>query len=85
MPDEHIDELGERVGRLDFVSHCYRRPRKLPQWRYNMFAMVHGKTRDEVEAKVAAIAELLAEHARAHEILYSTRILKKTGLRLAAG
>ncbi|HEX7648238.1 MAG TPA: Lrp/AsnC family transcriptional regulator [Noviherbaspirillum sp.] len=85
LPDEHIDELGERVGRLEFVSHCYRRPRKLPQWPYNMFAMVHGKTREEVEAKVAVIAELLGEHARAHDVLYSTRILKKTGLRLAAG
>lgn len=84
VPDECIDELGERVGNLEFVSHCYRRPRKLPQWPYNMFAMVHGKTRDEVEAKVAAIAALLGEHARAHEILYSTRILKKTGLRIAA-
>ena len=85
LPDEHIDELGERVGRLEFVSHCYRRPRKLPQWPYNMFAMVHGKTREVVEAKVAVIAELLGEHARAHDVLYSTRILKKTGLRLAAG
>ena len=84
VPDECIDELGERVGNLEFVSHCYRRPRKLPQWPYNMFAMVHGKTRDEVEAKVAIIAELLGEHVRAHEILYSTRILKKTGLRIAA-
>jgi DNA-binding Lrp family transcriptional regulator len=85
VPDEHIDELGERVGRLEFVSHCYRRPRRLPQWPYNMFAMVHGKTREEVEAKVAVIAELLGEHVRAHEVLYSTRILKKTGLRLVAG
>ena len=85
LPDEHIDELGERVGRLEFVSHCYRRPRRLPQWPYNMFAMVYGKTREEVEAKVAVIAELLGEHARAHDVLYSTRILKKTGLRLAAG
>ena len=85
VPDERIDELGERVGRLEFVSHCYRRPRRLPHWPYNMFAMVHGKTRDEVEEKVAKIAELLGKHVRSHQILYSTRILKKTGLRIAAG
>lgn len=85
VSDEDIDALGERVGKLEFVSHCYRRPRRLPQWPYNMFAMVHGKTREEVEAKVAVIAELLGEHVRAHEVLYSTRILKKTGLRLVAG
>lgn len=82
VPEEHIDELGERVGQLEFVSHCYRRPRHPPLWNYNMFAMVHGKTRAEVEEKVAKIAELLGAHVRAHDILYSTRILKKTGLRL---
>jgi DNA-binding Lrp family transcriptional regulator len=86
VPDEMIDQLGERVGNLPFVSHCYRRPRHLPQWPYNLFAMVHGKTRDEVETQVAQIAALLEElqgaQVRAHEVLYSTRILKKTGLRL---
>jgi DNA-binding Lrp family transcriptional regulator len=83
VPDELVDRLGEQIGARDFVSHCYRRPRRLPLWRYNLFAMVHGKTRAEVEAKVADIAALLGEHARAHQILYSTRILKKTGMRLA--
>jgi DNA-binding Lrp family transcriptional regulator len=85
VPDEHIDELGERIGQLEFVSHCYRRPRHPPLWNYNMFAMVHGKTREEVADKVAKIKELLGEHVRAHDILYSTKILKKTGLRLATG
>jgi hypothetical protein len=47
--------------------------------------MVHGRTRDEVGAQVAAIAALLGEAARAHDVLYSTRILKKTGLRLSEG
>ena len=88
VPDEMIDQLGERVGNLPFVSHCYRRPRHLPQWPYNLFAMVHGKTRDEVETQVASIAalmeELQGEPVRAHQVLYSTRILKKTGLRLSA-
>lgn len=82
VPDEKVDELGERVGALDFVSHCYHRPRHLPDWRYNFFAMVHGHDRGEVEAQVRQIAELLGEADRGHEILYSTRILKKTGLRI---
>ena len=64
------------------VSHCYLRPRHLPLWPYNLFAMVHGKTREEVAVRVAAIAALLGEHCRGHEVLYSTRILKKTGLRI---
>lgn len=85
VPDELIDALGERVGQLAFVSHCYRRPRHPPMWNYNLFAMVHGKSREEVEAQVRQIAELLGEHVRAHDVLYSTRILKKTGLRLTPG
>lgn len=84
VPDDAVDQLGAAVGQLDFVSHCYCRPRHLPLWRYNLFAMVHGRTRDEVQQKVAQIAQLLGPQARAHEVLYSTRILKKTGLRLAA-
>ena len=83
VPDALVDQLGESVGSFEFVSHCYRRPRRLPQWPYNLFAMVHGKSREEVEGKVAQIAALLGEHVRSHTILYSTRILKKTGLRLA--
>lgn len=83
VADERIDELGRRVGELAFVSHCYRRPRHLPAWPYNLFAMVHGHDRDEVQAQVAQIAALLGDACRGHEILYSTRILKKTGLRLA--
>lgn len=82
VPDERVDALGEEVGALPFVSHCYRRPRVPPVWRYNLFAMVHGVTRDEVEARVGEIAALLGDAALAHDVLYSTRILKKTGMRL---
>ncbi len=82
VDDARLAELGPQVGALEFVSHCYHRPRRPPVWPYNLFAMVHGHERAEVEEKVAAIAELLGEAARAHDVLYSTRILKKTGLRL---
>ena len=82
VPDERAHELGREVGALDFVSHCYRRPRHLPLWPYNLFAMVHGRCSEEVERKVARIAELLGSADRGHDVLYSTRILKKTGLRL---
>lgn len=83
VADDAVDALGERVGSLSFVTHCYRRPRRLPHWRYNLFAMVHGKSRAETDARVEEIRALLAPALRAHDVLYSTRILKKTGLRLA--
>jgi DNA-binding Lrp family transcriptional regulator len=83
VPDKEVGELGRRIGGLDFVSHCYQRPRHLPLWPYNLFAMVHGRDRAEVERKVDLIAAELGPSCRARDILYSTRILKKTGLRLA--
>ncbi|MHA1113742.1 MAG: siroheme decarboxylase subunit beta [Alphaproteobacteria bacterium] len=85
VPEARVAELGRAVGALDFVSHAYHRPRHPPIWPYNLFAMVHGREHAEVEAKVAEIAALLGDADRGHEILYSTRILKKTGLRFEDG
>ena len=84
VEDARASGLGAQVGALEFVSHCYLRPRARPAWPYNLFAMVHGSDRDEVEAKRAIIAELIGPACSACDILYSTRILKKTGMRLAA-
>ena len=82
VPDDIVDKVGEQVGQLDSVSHCYRRPRHLPDWPYNLFAMVHGHDRQEVLDEVDRIAGLLGDRACGHEVLFSTRILKKTGLRI---
>ena len=84
VDDDKVTELGNIIGQLDFVSHCYQRPRRLPMWRYNLFAMVHGTNKDEVHEKVKQIEHLLGENCKAHETLFSSAILKKTGLRLAA-
>ncbi|RTL71424.1 MAG: Lrp/AsnC family transcriptional regulator [Hyphomicrobiales bacterium] len=83
VDDAALPELGPRVGRLDFVSHCYHRPRRLPEWPFNLFAMVHGRGQSEVDAKIEVIAALLGSRCKAHDALLSTRILKKTGLRIA--
>lgn len=82
VADQRVDALGKRIGRLPFVSHSYRRPRRPPLWPYNLFAMVHGHSREEVEEGARAIADILGAACRGHDILYSSRILKKTGLRL---
>jgi len=82
VPDEVVDDYGRKIGELPFVSHCYRRPRHLPIWHFNLFAMVHGKSKQEVEEKVDQIACLLGENNLDHQILYSSKILKKTGFRL---
>lgn len=84
VQDDLIGELGAQIGALPFVTHCYERPRALPDWPYNLFAMVHGSSPDEVEDKRGQIAAILGSACRGSDILYSTRILKKTGLRLKA-
>ncbi len=82
VDDAEVDRLGELVGRLPCVSHCYRRPRAGSRWPYNLFAMVHGHDRGEVLGYAAEISQILGQACRAHDILYSSRILKKTGLRI---
>ena len=84
VADEQVDELGARIGALDFVTHCYRRPRALPAWPYNPFAMVHGTSRDECATKADEIRALLGDSCRGNDILYSTKILKKSGLRIGS-
>jgi DNA-binding Lrp family transcriptional regulator len=81
VDDKYISELGRQVGALEYVSHCYQRPRHLPLWPYNLFAMVHGKSKVEVEEKKLFIEKLLGVHCRSSQILFSKRILKKTGYR----
>ena len=87
VDDAQADAIGARIGALQAVTHCYRRPRHLPLWPYNLFAMVHGKSRDDAKKEVNVIATLIDTEfpgaCRAHDVLFSTRILKKTGLRLA--
>ncbi|MFB6125854.1 MAG: Lrp/AsnC family transcriptional regulator [Halolamina sp.] len=78
VPDDRLDDLGERVGALPYVTLCYHRPRRPEHdWSYNLFTMVHGREADAVDAKVD---ELAGEHLPfTHERLYSTETLKQTG------
>lgn len=87
VTDEKASAFGRAVGKLPFVSHCYLRPRHLPHWNYNLFAMVHGKTPEDIDHYRQQIKELLTPALQSgnnssHDMLTSTRILKKTGLQL---
>lgn len=87
VDDGAIDAVGEWLGSLAAVTHCYRRPRRLPDWPYNLFAMVHGRSHDAVRAELYDIAARLEARfpfaCRARDVLFSSAILKKTGLRIA--
>ncbi|ADD06447.1 siroheme decarboxylase AhbA [Natrialba magadii ATCC 43099] len=80
VPDEKLDEWGERAGGLPYVTLCYHRPRRPEQdWPYNLFTMIHGRDSDAVDEK---IDELAADYLPVdHDRLYSTETLKQTGAR----
>jgi siroheme decarboxylase len=74
VPDDQVEEIGFRMGSFTAVSHCYQRP-IYPDWPYNVFTMVHGRTADECEQILAAIA---ADTGVSDYVsLYSAREFKK--------
>lgn len=79
IPDEKVSELGECMGGFEFVTLCYRRPRRLPDWPYNLFTMVHGQDRDEVLSNISHMAERCGLASIQYEVLFSTRRFKQRG------
>lgn len=83
IPDDRVDEVGRALGQAVGVNLCYQRPRRLPDWPYNLFCMVHGRERQQVCELIDA---LLAEHGLSdvpHQLLFSTRAFKQCGGRFA--
>ena len=79
IPDEVVSELGACMGQFDFVTLCYRRPRRLPEWPYNLFTMIHGKDRDDVLANIKLLAKRCNLDDVEHKVLFSTRRFKQRG------
>jgi DNA-binding Lrp family transcriptional regulator len=78
VPEEKCEELGLKMGGFKAVTHCYKRP-VFESWPYNVFTMVHGRSKEDCEQVVEAIkAETgLSEY----KMLYSTREYKKERVR----
>ncbi|MBW7900796.1 MAG: Lrp/AsnC family transcriptional regulator [Rhodocyclaceae bacterium] len=83
IPDDAVERIGNALAQAEGVTLCYRRPRVLPDWPYNLFCMLHGQARADVEARIAALRETLGLGAYAHEILFSLTRFKQTGARYA--
>ncbi|WP_254837996.1 siroheme decarboxylase subunit beta [Natronomonas marina] len=87
VPDGLVEEVGPAVASLDFVTHCYRRPRHEGVWPYNFFAMTHGRSEAESDQRIREVKSTMDEYwdvgADDWDTLFSTRILKKTGIRMA--
>ncbi|HUI05515.1 MAG TPA: Lrp/AsnC family transcriptional regulator [Verrucomicrobiae bacterium] len=76
--DAEVDRVGETMAGFRVVSHCYKRP-IYPDWPYNIFTMVHGKTREACEQTLRAIAEKTG--IRDRSALYSAKEYKKVRVR----
>jgi DNA-binding Lrp family transcriptional regulator len=77
VPDGILDEMGEKISAYSAVSHCYARPR-LPDWPYNLYAMIHDKTEDECRKSAARLMKKIG--AGDYRILSSVREFKKSSM-----
>jgi len=90
IPSEFVDDIAGQLSTIDEVSLCYRRPRRAPDWHYNLFCMIHGTDRNVVLAQIAKITQqLLTNNSHIwqsadqlnQDILFSTKAYKQHGAR----
>ncbi|WP_354699718.1 hypothetical protein DSM112329_05442 [Paraconexibacter sp. AEG42_29] len=77
VPEDRIDELGPRMAAVRGISHCYQRP-TYEDWKYSVFTMAHGRSKEECDAVLDSIAESTGITDRA--TLYSSTEFKKIRL-----
>lgn len=82
VPDHAAATVGARLSAEPGVTLCYRRHRRLPQWPYNVYCMVHGRTREEVAPVIERLGAIVGGP---HEVLFSTRRFKQCGARYFDG
>jgi DNA-binding Lrp family transcriptional regulator len=81
VPDVRVSELGRCIGEFPFVTLCYRRPRRLPEWPYNLFTMIHGRDRTEVLLRVDELVQCCSLQSIPHQALFSPQCFKQRGAR----
>lgn len=81
LPDDAVNAAGRRIAASGKVTLCYRRPRRLPDWPYNLFCMVHGRDRGDVMAQIEEIARSCGLADVPREVLFSLRRFKQRGAR----
>jgi DNA-binding Lrp family transcriptional regulator len=79
IADEGVQAVAARMLRNPALTLCYRRPRRLPDWPYNLFCMIHGRHRDEVLAQIEALKQECDLQDCRHAVLFSTRRFKQCG------
>lgn len=85
VPDDAVHAAGRRLAGMDAVRLCYRRPRRMPDWPYNLFCMVHGRDRNTVSEQVERISSAAGLAGRPRDVLFSVRRFKQRGARYDFG
>jgi DNA-binding Lrp family transcriptional regulator len=81
VPDQVVQSVGKTLAREPLVTLCYRRTRALPEWPYNLFCMVHGRRRVDVEREIEEIRKRVNLNAYPSAVLFSLRCFKQRGAR----
>ena len=84
VPCEVVSRLGHALASHDGVSLCYRRSSPGAEWPYNLFCMIHGQSRDAVDARRAELAAAVGLTAFPSAVLFSTDCYKQCGARYQA-
>jgi len=79
VPDDRVTTLGRCLAGFDFINLCYRRPRRPPRWRYNLYCMIHGRDRAEVLAHLEWMRNRCELQGLTHAVLFSRRRFKQRG------
>lgn len=79
VPDESVADLGRRLAAEPAVTLCYRRPRRLPHWPYNLFCMIHGTRRERVLGVLDELVEAQGLQAIPHRVLFSFKAYRQRG------
>lgn len=77
--DENVDFLGMEIATRPFVRLCYQRQRVLPDWPFNLYFMIHGKSRAVVEEQIEQIKDELKLHDTEMKVLFSVKCFKQKG------
>jgi DNA-binding Lrp family transcriptional regulator len=83
LPEERIDEAGERLAEQPGVTLCYRRRPDPVHWPYPLFCMVHGRSRQETLEVLGAAVRAASLAGMDRRILFSTRCFRQTGALVA--
>lgn len=79
IPDDQVQATGQCFSQFEFITLCYRRPRHLPEWPYNLFCMIHGHSREDVLQQLSFMVEQCQLDDYTHQVLFSNRCFKQRG------